>query len=175
MNQRVIKSEAIFDGKLIKVRLDEVEDNSGNKARREVVLHPGGAAIVAVQGNRVILVKQYRYPIDEYIYELPAGKLDDDEDPAMCAMRELEEETGFRTNKAIKLCEMVSTPGFCNERLHIYFTDELSKGDINHGEGEVGMQVELFTYEEVEEMIRKNVIFDAKTIVGIYLAKQYLQ
>lgn len=174
MKYKVVKSQDLFDGELIKLNLDELEDEDGNKHRLEIVHHPGGAAIVAVKGNRVLLVKQYRYAIDEFIYELPAGKIDNEEDPALCAMRELEEETGYRTNKAIKLTEIVSTPGFCDEKIYIYFTDEITKGKINHQEGELGMQVEMFTYEEVEELIRKNAIIDAKTIVGIYLAKQYL-
>jgi ADP-ribose pyrophosphatase len=140
-----------------------------------VVAHPGGAAVVAVKDDKIILVTQFRYPLNKTIYELPAGKLDNSEDPLVCAKRELEEETGFSSDNFIKLGEIVSTPGFCNERLFLFLASDLKPGEKNHEEGEFGMETHFFALREIEEMIMKGEIIDAKTICAVYLAKKYLE
>lgn len=174
MDYKVTKTEDIYSGTVISVKVDHIEYSDKTTGIREVVNHPGGAAIVAVTEGKIIFVKQYRYPLHERIYELPAGKIDNNEDPALCAIRELEEEAGYKTNKVIELGMIVSTPGFCNEKLYLYFSDDLTIGETNHQDGEHGMEISMFSLEEVEEMIRNNEIIDAKTICAIYLAKQYL-
>ena len=104
MNYKIKKSETMFRGKVIDLIVDEIEYDSGNKGIREVAIHPGGAVIIAIKENgRIIMVRQFRYPLQKVILELPAGKLDKNEDPMVCARRELEEETGYKPNNMIKL------------------------------------------------------------------------
>ena len=175
MKYKLISSKPIHDGRMINLRVDEIENENGTKGYREVIYHPGGAAIVAVKDDgKILMVTQFRYPLQETIYELPAGKLDNSEDPAICAKRELEEETGYVSDNIIKLGEIVSTPGFCNERLHLFLARNLTPGAKNHEEGEFDMLTHEFTIEEIETMIKEGKIIDAKTICAIYLAKSHL-
>ena len=173
MNFRVTKSEIIFCGKVFDVQVDEIEYNgSGNKARREVAVHPGGAVVVAVKSDgRIVMVTQYRYPSKEVLLELPAGKLDKGEDPQVCATRELTEETGYTSNKISTLGKIHTSPGFCSEVLHIFLAENLVPGDHAREEGEEGMEMFEFTLDEIEEKIRTGEIADAKTICGILMYK----
>jgi ADP-ribose pyrophosphatase len=173
-NFKLKSSKEIYKGRIIDLRVDEIQNENGTSGIREVVSHPGGAAVVAVRDGKIILVSQFRYPLNQIIYELPAGKLDLPEDPLVCAQRELEEETGYVSNNFIKLGEIVSTPGFCNERLHLFLANHLKSGTKNHDEGEVGMETHFFTLGEIEEKISSGEIIDAKTICAIYLVKKYL-
>ena len=176
MNFKLIKSDIRFEGKVFNVQVDEIEYDSGNKGIREVAVHPGGAVVVPVKENgKIVLVNQFRYPFQKKILELPAGKLDYNEDPYVCAVRELEEETGYRTGKVEKLGHIFTTPGFCTEILHIYLAADLIPGNHNREEGEQGMEIFEFTMKEIEEKIKSNEIADSKTICGIYLALQYFQ
>lgn len=175
MSFRVTKSDLIFKGKVFNVQVDEIEYDSGNKGIREVAVHPGGAVIVAVtEDSKIIMVNQFRYPLQKKIFELPAGKLDYNEDPYNCAVRELEEETGYKAKKVKKLGQIYTTPGFCTEILHIYLAEDLVRGKHNREEGEQGMEVFEFSKQQIEEKIDNNEITDAKSICGIYLAKKYI-
>jgi ADP-ribose pyrophosphatase len=173
-NFKLKESKEIYKGRIIDLRVDEIQYGNGTIGYREVAAHPGGAAVVALKDGKIILVSQFRYPLNKTIYELPAGKLDHSEDPVECAKRELEEETGYISESLIKLGEIVSTPGFCDERLHLFLAKELKPGKINHEEGEYGMKTHYFTLGEIEEKIVNGEIIDAKTICAIYLAKKYL-
>jgi len=175
MKYKLLSSTPIHAGRLINLRVDEIENENGVIGYREVAVHPGGAAVVAVKDDgKILMVTQFRYPIQETIYELPAGKLDKSEDPAVCAARELEEETGFTSDNLIKLGEVVSTPGFCDERLYLFLARNLKSGRKHHEEGEYGMLTYEFTLDEIETKIKNGEIIDAKTICAIYLAKNYL-
>ena len=175
MNFKLVKSDFVFKGKVFDVKVDEIEYDSGNKGIREVAVHPGGAVVVAVKNDgKIILVNQFRYPLQKKIFELPAGKLDYNEDPYNCAVRELEEETGYKAKIVEKLGQIYTTPGFCTEILHIYIAKELIQGDHNREEGEQGMEVFEFSRQEIEEKIIKGEITDSKTICGIYLAQKYI-
>jgi ADP-ribose pyrophosphatase len=175
MNFKLIKSNFLFKGKVFDVKVDEIEYNSGNKGIREVAVHPGGAVVVAVKDDgKIIMVHQFRYPLQKKIFELPAGKLDNNEDPYNCAVRELEEETGYRAKKVEKLGQIYTTPGFCTEILHIYIAKELIHGEHNREEGEQGMEIFELSKQEIEEKIKTGEITDAKTICGIYLAQKYI-
>ena len=111
MNFTIKKSDLIYKGKVFDIKVDKIEYNSGNEANREVVVHPGGAVVVGVtRENKIVMVKQHRYPMNKILIELPAGKLDKDEDPQMCAARELEEETGYRSNKMENLVAYLQRP-----------------------------------------------------------------
>ncbi|MHB8905461.1 MAG: NUDIX hydrolase [Melioribacteraceae bacterium] len=169
MNFTVSKTNIVFQGKVFDVKVDEIEYNgSGNKSFRQVALHPGGAVVLPLKSDgRIILVSQYRYPHNEVLLELPAGKLEKGEDPLNCATRELTEETGYSSKKISKLGKIYTTPGFCDEILHIYLAEDLIPGDHAREEGEEGMEVVELTLEEAEEKIRNGKIVDAKTICGI--------
>ncbi len=171
MNYKLISSNILFKGKVFDLKVDEIEyDSTGNTGRREVAIHPGGAVVVAVTDeNKIILVRQFRYPFQEWVFELPAGKLDENEDPQICATRELTEETGYSAAKISKLGHIYTTPGFCNEILHIYLAEGLTPGEHAREEGEEGMEVFELSIDEIKEKISKGEIVDAKTISGIML------
>ena len=175
MNYKLLKSEIRYKGKVFDHQVDEIEYESGNRGIREIAIHPGGAVVVPVKDDgKIILVKQFRYPLQKKLIELPAGKLDKDEDPLVCATRELEEETGYKAKEIKKLGEIYTAPGYCTEVLHIYSAFGLVPGNHNREEGEFEMEVFEFPINEVEEKIFKGEIVDGKTICGIFLAKKYL-
>jgi ADP-ribose pyrophosphatase len=172
MNYRILKSEVIFRGKVFNTKVDQIEYKSGNKSVREVAEHPGGAVVVPVTSDgKIVMVTQHRYPMNEILIELPAGKLGKGEDPQLCAVRELEEETGYKSDNIKELGSIYTTPGYSTEKLWIYLAKDLKPGDHNREEGEAGMEVFEFSLKEVEEKIYNGEIVDGKTICGIYLAK----
>ena len=172
MNFKIKNSGIKFQGKVFDLKVDEIVYDSGNEGIREVAVHPGGAVAVAVKENgKIIFVKQYRYPLDKSLIELPAGKLEKDEDPMHCAVRELEEETGYQAGKIEKLGSIFTTPGFCTEELHIYLANDLKNGNHNREEGEFGMQILEYPLDDIEEKIKAGEIKDSKTICGIYMYK----
>ncbi len=169
MNFKIKESKTIFNGYVFDIKVDQIEYNSGNKGIREVVVHNGGAVVVPIKDDgKIILVKQYRYPFDEWMYELPAGKLEIDEDPLVCATRELTEETGYTASDISPLGKIYTSPGFCTEILYIYLAQNLKAGNHNREEGEHGMEVYELTLDEVNKMISSGKIVDAKTISGIH-------
>jgi len=176
MNYKIKQTDKIFSGHVFDIEVDQIEYNSGNKSRRETVIHPGGAVLVAVKPNgKIILVKQFRHPFKKFIYELPAGKLDKNEDPLDCAKRELIEETGYRTENITKLGSIYTSPGYCNEILHIFLAQDLADGDHAREEGEENMEMLEFTIDEIDEMIMSGKIKDGKTISGIYYYKKIVR
>lgn len=175
MNYRIVKSETIYKGKVFNTKVDQIEYNSGNKAIREVAEHPGGAVVVPVTDEgKIVMVTQHRFPVNEVLLELPAGKLSVGEDPFVCAVRELEEETGYKSDNVIKLGSIYTTPGYSTEKLWIYLAKDLKPGNHNREEGEFGMEVFEFSMKEVEDKIYKGEIVDGKTICGIFLARNYI-
>jgi ADP-ribose pyrophosphatase len=175
MNFKVEKSEILFRGKVFDLQVDQIIYNSGNKGIREIAVHPGGAVIVPVRDDgKILMVTQFRYPLKKIILEFPAGKLDKGEDPIKCAVRELEEETGYKTENIFKLGEIYTTPGFCSEILHLYLAKSLTYGEHKREEGEEGMEIFEFSEQEIEDKIRRGEINDAKSICAFHLAKNYL-
>lgn len=176
MNHSLVKSEIVFKGKVFDVQVDEIEYTSGNNAIREVALHYGGAVVVPIKSDgKVVTVKQFRYPFQKWLTELPAGKLNKDEDPRHCAVRELEEETGYKTTDVRKLGVIATTPGFCTELLHIYLAENLSPGAHKREEGEFGMEILELSFGEIETKIMNGEIYDAKSISGIYMAQNLIK
>lgn len=176
MNYRIVKSEVIFRGKVFNTKVDQIEYNSGNKAVREVAEHPGGAVIVPMTDvGKIVMITQHRFPVNEVLLELPAGKLNKGEDPFVCAVRELEEETGYKSENVIGLGSIYTTPGYSTEKLWIYLAKDLKPGNHNREEGEYGMEVFELSLKDVEEKIYNGEIVDGKTICGIFLAKKYIQ
>jgi len=178
MALKLLKRNRLYDGKVFSVVVDEVEYPSGNKSIREVAEHPGGSVAVALlPPDRLIMVRQHRYPIDKTELELPAGKLNPGEDPLECVVRELEEETGYVGENWRKLTAIYTTPGFCTEQLHIFLTTDVkpsSKGQTLE-EGEYTMSVEIIPLHRAVEMIERQEIVDGKTICGILLAERLLR
>ena len=176
MNYRIVKSEVIFKGKVFNTIVNQIEYDSGNKAVREVAEHPGGAVVVPVTDvGKIVMVTQHRFPMNEVLLELPAGKLNKDEDPFICAVRELEEETGYKSNNVKELGSIYTTPGYSTEKLWIYLAKDLKPGNHNREEGEFGMQVLELSFDEIENKIHSGDIVDSKTICGIFLAKKFIQ
>ena len=175
MNYKILESDILFRGKVFDLRVDKIKYNSGNEGIREIAVHPGGAVIVPVKDDgKFIMVSQYRYPFEKFLLEFPAGKLDNNEDPEVCAFRELQEETGYKTDKLQKLGAISTTPGFCTEILHIYLARNLTPGEHNREEGEYGMEVKEFTFKEIEEKIAGGEIIDSKSISGFYMTSKLL-
>lgn len=174
MQERKLSSEMKFDGKLIKVTYD-IADVNGKEAWREVVHHPGASAVVAIdEDNRIIMEKQFRYALNDYLLEIPAGKLDAGEDPLVCAKRELEEETGIIASEWISLGTIATSPGFCNEVIYLYVAKGLSKGEIHWDEDEY-VEVERYTFDELLQRINDEKIKDSKTLSALLLAMPYIQ
>lgn len=175
---KVLKSEKRYAGKVFDLIIDEIEYPSGNRAIREVARHPGGAVVVPfLDDSTIVLVRQFRYPTQEELYELPAGKLNEGEDPLDCAKRELEEETGFSARSFRKLTAIYTTPGFCTEQLHIFLATELRETETGQRleEGELNLTVERVPLKKAIGMIDSGTIVDGKTICGILLAERTRQ
>lgn len=170
MNLKKLRRTKPFEGRVFNVIVDEVEYPSGNRSVREVAEHSGGAVILGMfPDNRIILIRQHRYPLDRFIWELPAGKLHRDEDPLDCAKRELEEETGYLAGSWKLLNSIYTTPGFCDEVLHIYLATELTgaPGGRKLEEGEETMTMEIVPITKAAAMIDAMEIRDGKSICGI--------
>jgi ADP-ribose pyrophosphatase len=170
-----LKRELLYRGRIIDLWVDDVQYPSGNRTVREVAHHPGGAVVVPLlDDGRVIFVDQLRYPLEKHILELPAGKLAPGEDPAMCAARELEEETGWCAGSLEKLCSFYTTPGFCDEELHIYLGRHLTPSPDGHRreEGEFTMSVHMLSLGEAVRKIVDGEIKDGKTIIGLLLTQR---
>lgn len=169
MKEKTLNSQVVYDGKIITVRRDEIELANGRKSFREVVEHSGGVVIVALKGDSILFVKQFRYPIKEVITELPAGKLEKGEDPDIACERELEEETGYRAKHWTSLGYIYTSIGFCDEKLYLYLAQELEFVGEHPDDGEILENYE-YKIKDVEEMIQNGKINDAKTICAIHRA-----
>ncbi len=167
--------EVLYRGKIFDLILDQVEYPDGSPGIREIVHHPGGAVTVPLlDDGRVILVKQLRYPFNAHILELPAGKLAPGEDPSVCAGRELTEETGWVAGELTHLTSILTTPGFCDEVLHIFLATGLrqSASGPRREKGESTMTVEMLPLADARAMVHRGEIRDAKTIIGLMLVDE---
>ena len=169
----VLSSEEVYRGRLIGVARDTVREGEKTYVR-EVVRHPGGAAVVAYfEDGTVALVSQYRHPTVRYLLELPAGKLDPGERPEETAARELEEELGVVAGRLEQLTEFYTTPGFCAEKLWVFLATDLSETARRCEDDEI-IEVVRLPYARALEMIASREIEDAKTIIGLLLAARRL-
>ncbi len=175
---QILRKEKKYQGYIIDVSIEHFQHPSGTLTSREIVEHPGGSVVLPVfENGDILLIQQYRHPIGKEIIELPAGKLDYNEDPQHCAARELQEETGYTAHQWTKLTTLLTTPGFCNEHLHIYLAQNLFPSP--HGqaleEGEQSIKLLRIPLDEAIEKIYNGVIVDGKSIVGIMLGKEKLR
>jgi len=169
-----IDSKQIFSGQIVGLYYDSVKLPNGKTATREKVTHPGAVGIVPVTvDNKIILVKQYRYPVEDITIEIPAGKLDSGEKPSVCARRELEEEVGAVNGKLIHLSTFYTTPGFCDEVLHLYLATGFERTDNNLDEDEF-LEIIEPGIEEAISWINNGKIKDSKTIIGILMARDFI-
>lgn len=169
--EKTLERKEIFKGKIIDVAVDQVRLPDGKTGQRELVFHPGGVGIVAFdEEDRLLLVKQFRKPLEKVILEIPAGKIDPGEgsQPEKTALRELEEETGYRAQSLTHLTSMYLSPGFANEVLHIYHAHGLEKVQkpLEQDEDEV-LELYALTLPEAKQAIAEQVICDAKTLYAI--------
>ena len=154
---------------MINLTVDRITTASGIQAVREVVEHPGGAAVLPVFSNGdLLLVEQFRYPMRQSLLELPAGKIDPGELPEETAARELEEEVGFRAGRLEKLAAFYTTPGFCTELLHLFLARDLQPGR-GAGDEDEDLSVHRYSPNELDGLVRLGKIVDAKTLIGLHL------
>lgn len=168
LKEKTIEKRVIYKGRILNLRTDTVELTNGKTAYREMIEHSGGAGIIAINDkNEIYLIKQYRYPYDEVLYEIPAGKISPGEEPEKCAERELTEETGLIAGKMTLLNTVYPSPGYTDEKLYIYYAENLSKGAANPDEDEF-LEIISVPFEQALDMVNKGIIKDCKTVIAIY-------
>jgi len=171
--EKTIDTEMIFEGKVIRLQVDDIELPDGKKAKREIVKHPGAVAVLALTNEgKIVLVEQYRKALERSIVEIPAGKLEKGEGPEATARRELEEETGYVCQSMKLLQSFYTSPGFADEIVYLYLAEGLSQKEerLQPDEDEFVELMEV-TLEEAEKLMEEQRIWDAKTAYAI----QYLQ
>ncbi|MEM4297115.1 MAG: NUDIX hydrolase [Nitrososphaerota archaeon] len=167
--ERVLSSEVVYQGRLFRVRKDELEMVAGRKVIREVVEHPGAVAIVPLlEDGSVIMVEQYRHPARKTLLEIPAGTLAKGESPEECARRELMEETGMKAKELKKLLQCYVAPGYSTELIHIFVAKGLSKAEAKP-EFDEHIKTSRLKLPTIIDMIKKGEIEDAKTICAILI------
>ena len=172
LKEKIISSENIYKGKILKLRKDEVLLPNNKHSKREIVELQNAAAVLAINKNgKIIFVKQYRCPYEEILLEIPAGKVNTGEEPLSCAKRELLEETGAKAKSIKLLAETYPSPGCLKERLFLYLAEELEYSKQHLDEDEF-LEVYEFTLEEAISLIKKGEIKDAKTINALLLYKE---
>ncbi|MBB3109206.1 ADP-ribose pyrophosphatase [Paenibacillus phyllosphaerae] len=167
-----VSTKPIFEGKIISLQVDTVKLPDGGTATREIVRHPGAAAVLALIDDKMLVVEQYRKPMEKFQIEIPAGKLDAGEDPRVAAARELEEETGYSAGKLRPLSAFYTSPGFADEKLYVYIAEELVQGESRPDADEY-LNVSAITFEEAQQFIKEERISDAKTILAVYAWQIY--
>ena len=171
--ERCTKSDRVYTGQILNLRVDQVEFDDGASTVREVVEHRGAAAIVPLLEDEVVLVRQFRYATSSELLEIPAGTLEPREEPETCARRELEEETGFRCNELRKILECFVAPGYSTEKIHFYLATKLEQSNMMTEEDE-RIKLEIVPIAEAIEKIRTGEIRDAKTVCALYRAFEFL-
>lgn len=173
LEEKTLHSEEIFSGKVISLYLEDVELPNGNHSKREIIKHPGAVAILAVtDDNKIVMVEQYRKALERTIVEIPAGKLEKGEEPALCARRELEEETGYVCESLELLTAFYTSPGFADEIVHVFLAKGLSKKENPAAlDEDEFVNLEELTLAEAIKYVKDQKIFDAKTVYAV----QFLQ
>ena len=174
LTEKKLRSELKYSGVIVDVTLDEAELCSGSVAKREVVHHPGGVAVLPLDADgSCYMVRQYRYPVGDVVLEIPAGKLDRGEEHMVCAVRELSEETGLRAQEYVDLGCFYTSPGYSDEIIHVNLAMGLQKGESHPDEDEF-LRVEKISLERLTELAMDGSIIDAKTVIAVLKARRYL-
>ena len=171
---KLLKSETLYEGKVFRLQRDTVIEPGGVQAERDVIVHPGSVVVMPVfNDGRILLIRQYRHSVGQFLWELVAGRKEPKETPVAAARRELIEETGYRAKRLRKLMRIVPTPGFVNEWMWIFAAEGLTEGAAQPEEDEKIMP-RIFTMKEAEKMIERGILRDAKSICGILYYKQFI-
>ncbi|CQR46752.1 ADP-ribose pyrophosphatase [Paraliobacillus sp. PM-2] len=172
--EKTISTTQIFNGKIVQLQIDDVTLPDGNTSKREIIKHPGAVAVIAVTDtNKLLMVEQYRKPLNKSIMEIPAGKLEPGEEPVITAKRELEEETGYTTKTLEYVTSFYTTPGFSNELLYVYFTDELTRlEEKKQLDEDEFVAVHEISLSEAEKLLTEQEIHDAKTAYALLYVKE---
>ncbi len=169
--EKTISTKRIFEGRIINLKVDTVTLPNGNTSTRELVEHPGGVGVIAVDDEKnVLMVSQYRKPFEETVLEIPAGKLNYGEDALECGKRELEEETGYTAENYEYFGVYYPTPGYCLEKIYIYLATGLKKTHQHLDEDEF-LDVHIMKLDDLFDMVMENKINDAKTAIAVLKAK----
>jgi ADP-ribose pyrophosphatase len=174
----LVSSERLYSGRIVNLDRDTVRFPDGSLGQLEMLRHPGASAVVPFLDDpgdtdpRVILIRQFRHAADSYIWEIPAGRLDAGEPPEACAHRELEEEAGMKAAKLEQLTTIYTTPGFTDERIHLFMAWDLSSG-TDRREPDEFMEVQERRWSDVGRMIRRGEIKDGKTLVALLFVQSF--
>jgi len=169
VEEKTLSSRRIYEGRAVRLRVDTVKMPDGRETTREVVEHDDCVAIVAVDGeDNILLVKQFRKPVEKELLEIPAGGIDPGETPEDCVRREMREETGFLPQKVEKLGGFYSSPGFCTEYLYLYLATDLVHSPLQ-AEDTAGISLVRAPLAKIPELIASGAIVDAKSIAGLLL------
>lgn len=168
----------VYTGRIISVDLDTVRFPDGSTGQLEMIRHPGASAVVPVlradlPDPEILLIRQYRYAAEQYLYEVPAGRLDAGEAPEVCAARELREETGYRAERIVPLFTMYTTPGFTDERIHLFVATGLTAGDAER-EADEFMELVPMPLSRALALIEEGAIQDAKTALALLYAARFV-
>jgi ADP-ribose pyrophosphatase len=171
--EETLSSKRIFEGRALNLRVDTVRTIDGRRSTREVVEHAPCIAVIAIDGSgNVLLVRQYRQAPGKDLLEIPAGGIDAGEDPPTAVVREMQEETGYRPQKVTRLCGFYSSPGFCDEYLHLFLAEDLTPGR-RHAEDTPGIEVVPVPLAEVPALLASGKVEDSKSIAGLLYYLQY--
>lgn len=170
---KIVSSREIYKCKLFRVTEEEAKEPGGFEIKRSIVRHPGSAVMMALDDrSRILLVRQFRLPADKYLWELPAGRLDEGENPLQAARRELREETGYKAKTWKRLAAYWPSPGYVGEKMTLFLATDLMQGEAEPMEDE-RIECRWFTRKEIDEMIRDGKVEDGKTIIGFLTWLRY--
>jgi ADP-ribose pyrophosphatase len=171
---KILKSEMVYQGPVFGVRRDEVIEPSGVRATREVITHSGSVVVLPVLSDgRIVMIRQYRHATRQFLWELVAGRIDEGENPLEAAARELIEETGYRAKKFRVFLDVFPTPGFLEERMYILLAEGLTLGEAEPEQDEK-IEVKACKPKELESLIRRGNLLDAKSVAGILYYLRFL-
>ena len=172
--ETTLSSQTVFDGRIITVKVDKALLPNGAQAAREVVEHPGGVCILALQEDGTVpMVRQFRYPLGDVMLELPAGKLEYGEEPRPAAIRELGEEVGLESDELTELGFIYVSPGFCTEKLHLYLARNVKSVPVHPDEDEF-LDIVHLPFEKLADMVMSGEITDGKTVTAVLKTKVLL-
>lgn len=173
--EKVLDTKDIYEGKVFDVKKHTVELLNGDTVTREQILHNGGVAVIAIDDDgMVFMVRQYRFGAGVETLEIPAGKLEKGENPYEAGMRELREETGYKTDKLTSLGDFLPTPAYCSEKIYLYMANKLEYCGQDLDDDEF-LSVEKYPLDVLHEMVLKNEINDSKTVIAILKAKAMMK
>jgi ADP-ribose pyrophosphatase len=172
---QILKSEVLYRGKVFQLQRDTVIEPGGVQAERDIIVHPGSVVVLPIfKDGRILLIRQYRHSVGEFLWELVAGRKEPKESPMAGARRELLEETGYTAKRMRKLMRVVPTPGFVNEWMWIFVAEGLTEGAAQPEEDET-ITPRIFTLKQAEKMIERGTLRDAKSICGILYYLRFLK